>query len=115
MFIDMFSQMQKTAEPWTRMWAGAVTSSPDSIDRMRTDAAALRDHATDNARQAIDRWAELTRASVDWASELGAGMTEASVEATRAILKTVQTVQTVQTAAQGKTEATVTSAEAANK
>lgn len=112
MFIDMFSQMQKTAEPWTRMWAGAVTSSPDSIDRMRTDAAALRDHATDNARQAIDRWAELTRASVDWASELGAGMTEASVEVTRAIFKTLQTVQT---AAQGKTETTVTPSEAANK
>ena len=112
MFIDMFSQMQKTAEPWTRLWAGAVTSTPESIERMRTDAAALRDHATDNARQVIDRWAELTRASVDWASERGAGMTEASGEATRAILETVQTVQT---AAQGKTEATVTPSEAANK
>ena len=110
MFTDMFSQMQKTAEPWTRLWAGAVTSTPDSVERMRADAAALRDHATDNARQTIDRWAELTRASVDWAGELSAGMADASIEVTRAILGAFQTVT------QARTEAASTDgSEAANK
>lgn len=90
MFDELFVQTQKKMGPWARLWTDAVR--PEAVDRARADAQAAAAHATDLTRQAIDRWSEVSRASVDWSADVGATMSEATLEVTRAIFATMRNV-----------------------